>query len=107
MKRRVLSQRMQRSVFATLLACSLLTPALTAPTFAGTDRKREAANAGVNIDNWRKSMITSIAVVSRKATTTANWLRSESKRLLICAATTSLISEHYPNALACATSTCP
>ncbi len=52
MKRRVLSQRMQRSVFATLLACSLITPALTAPTFAATDHKREAANARVNIDNF-------------------------------------------------------
>lgn len=47
MKRRVFSQRMQRSVLAALLACSLITPA-----FAGTDHKREAASARVNIDNF-------------------------------------------------------
>jgi protein tyrosine/serine phosphatase len=49
MNRRVLSQRMHRSVFATLLACSLLTPA-----FANSDHKREAArgNAVVDIDNF-------------------------------------------------------
>src|SRR5689334_18767270 len=54
MNRRVFSQRMQRSVCATLLACSLITPALTAPALAGADHKREAANGSalVRIDNF-------------------------------------------------------
>ena len=50
MNRRVLSQRMHRSVLATLLACSLITPALTAPAFADSSHKR--GNARVEIKNF-------------------------------------------------------
>lgn len=45
MKRRVLSQRMQRSVWATLLAFSLITPA-----FADNDHKRETARGNLRVD---------------------------------------------------------
>jgi uncharacterized protein (TIGR01244 family) len=45
MKRRVLSQRMQRSVWATLLAFSLITPA-----FAGADDKRETTRGNLRVD---------------------------------------------------------